>query len=529
MSRSETPTTATSDPPVTNVEIEQRRRRRWLLIPVVLALVLMLIGLAVVVAGLVAGKRLLRNSTTYYADNLEHFERGSIGADEGSGLPYWVWQALPRLFPAEFNGRLDYQAFGFLYRTDRNGRQEDLPIGISKRNYQGVDLVWFNCAICHTGTYRTSEGAERVTVAGMPSNNLDLYRFIRFILDAGVDERLKAETLIPAVQASGADLGFVERKVWQYYVIPRVREGFIERQSRLHAFLAGEEPWGPGRVDTFNPYKLVQMRTLLGAIAPYERHGASDFPSIFYQRPRKDKKMELHWDGNNPSLDERNLSAALGAGVTPKSVDHKAIERVADWLLDLRPPASPHRPDPGTVARGRARYMTACAACHGYQGEGGGYVFEGANLGKVEPIAKVATDRGRLDSYTEAFRQRQLAELFAGTPYQFKYFVKTDGYANQPLDGLWLRGPYLHNGSVPTLRDLLAPPAARPAAFVRGIDLLDGRNGGFVSPSCTPGQRPPQGFCYDTRVSGNGNGGHDYGTTLSAAEKDDLIAYLLTF
>jgi mono/diheme cytochrome c family protein len=271
------------------------------------------------------------------------------------------------------------------------------------------------------------------------------------------------------------------------------------------------------------------MRTLLGAIAPYERHGASDFPSIFYQRPRKDKKMELHWDGNNPSLDERNLSAALGAGVTPKSVDHKAIERVADWLLDLRPPASPHRPDPGAVARGRARYMTACAACHGYQGEGGGYVFEGANLGKVEPIAKVATDRGRLDSYTEAFRQRQLAELFADTPYQFKYFVKTDGYANQPLAGLWLRAPYLHNGSVPTLRDLLAPPAARPAAFVRGIDLLDGRNGGFVSPSCTPGQRPPQGFCYDTRVSGNGNGGHDYGTTLSAAEKDDLIAYLLTF
>ena len=42
-----------------------------------------------------------------------------------------------------------------------------IPIGISKRDYQGVDLVWFNCAVCHTGTYRTSEGAPRAVVAGM--------------------------------------------------------------------------------------------------------------------------------------------------------------------------------------------------------------------------------------------------------------------------------------------------------------------------------------------------------------------------
>jgi hypothetical protein len=156
-------------------------------------------------------------------------------------------------------------------------------------------------------------------------------------------------------------------------------------------------------------------------------------------------------------------------------------------------------------------------------------VFEGAKLGTVEPNSQLGTDPGRLDSYTEAFRQRQLAELFAGTPFQFKHFVKTNGYANMPLDALWLRGPYLHNGSVPTLRDLLTPPAERPSAFVRGIDIIDGKNGGFLSPSCTPGRHPPQGFCYDTRLPGNGNGGHAFGTTLPAAEKEDLIAYLLTF
>ena len=61
------------------------------------------------------------------------------------------------------------------------------------------------------------------------------------------------------------------------------------------------------------------------------------------------------------------------------------------------------------------------------------------------------------------------------------------------------------------------------------IDIIDGKNGGFLSPSCTPGRQPPQGFCYDTRLPGNGNSGHSFGTTLPAAEKEDLVAYLLTF
>ena len=64
---------------------------------------------------------------------------------------------------------------------------------------------------------------------------------------------------------------------------------------------------------------------------------------------------------------------------------------------------------------------------------------------------------------------------------------------------------------------------------MRGIDIIDSKNGGFLSPTCTPGRQPAQGFCYDTRIPGNGNGGHAFGTTLPAAEKEDLIAYLLTF
>jgi mono/diheme cytochrome c family protein len=514
------------EPPVTYVEEQSRKRRRWLLPLVLLLLLLTLIGAIAVGFGIYAKLRMQRNSAAAYPDMVSHFERGSIGAEPESGLPYWVWQALPRLFPEAFEGHLDYRAFGFLYRKKPDGTSENLPVGISRRDYQGVDIVWFNCAVCHTGTVRAGEGAEQLIVPGMPANNLNLYRFIRFVLDAGVDERLKAERLLPAMKEAGAKFGPIERLIWTYYVIPRMREGFIERRSRLAGFMADQAPWGPGRVDTFNPYKLVQFQMMHGALTPGERYGASDFPSIYNQKPREG--MQLHWDGNNDSLDERNLSAALGAGVTEKTVDHAAIDRVAAWLKELKAPASPHRPDAAAAARGKPIYMRTCAACHGYQ-EDAGYKFEGANLGKVLSNAYLGADPGRLDSYTAAFRQRQIDELFAGTQHQFSHFKKTDGYANMPLDGLWLRGPYMHNGSVPTLRDLLSPPNERPAAYVRGIDIVDGKNGGFVAPRCDPGKPPLQGFCYDTKKPGNGNGGHIYGTTLAAAEKEDLLAYLLTF
>src|SRR5262249_6946823 len=174
----------TAEAPVTYVEAQLRRGRR-LLLPILILLVLgLVIGLIALGFALAAAERLTRNRPEAFADITRHFEHGSIGADQSSGIPFWVWKALPRLFPAEFDGRLDYRAFGFLYRTDSQGRQEDLPIGISRRDFHGVDLVWFNCAVCHTGTYRISEGAERVIVRGMPSNNLNLYCFLPFLLSA---------------------------------------------------------------------------------------------------------------------------------------------------------------------------------------------------------------------------------------------------------------------------------------------------------------------------------------------------------
>lgn len=512
--------------PVTTAEA-YRYQHRWRLYSGLIALVLLLVlGLVALFFGLYALWRFYENETETYVSIDKHFMYGSIGSEPESGMPYWIWKVLPSFYPEAFGQRSDYSAFGFLYETDEDGRQRDLPIGISKRNVSGVDVVWLNCATCHVGTWRAGADAPHQVVRGMPSNNLDFHRFVEMVLHLSTDRRLAPEQLFAAMEAAGADLGPIDRLVWRMTVLPRFREGLLTVRAGLAPLQELRPAWGPGRVDTFNPYKVLKFGMPPGSLTPEERIGVADLPSIFNQGPREG--MNLHWDGNNPSLQERNLSAAIGAGVTPETVDHDAIGRVADWLRTLSPPPSPHRPDAEAVARGATIYRGACAGCHGWNTKDG-YVFEGAKLGKVDPNATLGTDPARLDSYTPALQQRQVSELFAGTPYAFRHFHKTDGYANLPLDGLWLRGPYLHNGSVPSLADLLLPPEERPRAFVRGSDVVDGSRGGFISPPCESSNPPADGFCFDTTLPGNGNGGHRYGTELASDEKADLLAYLLTF
>jgi hypothetical protein len=246
---------------------------------------------------------------------------------------------------------------------------------------------------------------------------------------------------------------------------------------------------------------------------------------LWNQKPREG--LHLHWDGDNDSVDERNLSAALGAGVTPVTVDHEGIKRVRDWIWTLPPPKYPYSIDAPLAARGAGLYQQNCFMCHdGPRFREGVRDPAATRVGLVEDIDVIRTDRHRLDSYTEIFAANQYV-LYPESTYRFTHFRKTRGYANHPLDGIWLRAPYLHNGSVPTLRDLLSPGDQRPKAFYRGYDVYDRRSVGFVSSVAE--ERGRAFFRYDTTVPGNGNGGHEYGTSLPDADKDAIVEYLKTF
>jgi hypothetical protein len=99
-----------------------------------------------------------------------------------------------------------------------------------------------------------------------------------------------------------------------------------------------------------------------------------------------------------------------------------------------------------------------------------------------------------------------------------------NGYLNSSLEAIWVRGPYLHNGSVPTLKDLLERPDRRPLTHRRGGNLLDPVRLGFQEEAKADAGT----FLFDTRSRGNGNGGHLHGVDLPEADKMALIEYLKT-
>jgi mono/diheme cytochrome c family protein len=446
------------------------------------------------------------NEPERHADPVQHFLYGSIGAEERAGIPYWVWLVLPEVFPDLLPARpgRGYERLGFVYESPDRKR----PMGTSRRQRQAA-MVGLNCAVCHTGVIRDAPGGPARVIPGMPAHQLDLQGYFRFLAACARDRRFNADVLLEAIRKADPEFSWLDALAYGLFVIPRTREGILE-QARQLEWLDRRPPLGAGRVDTFNPYKV-----LFGFdMKQDDTVGAADFPPLFHQKLRDG--MWLHWDGNNDKVEERNKSAAIGAGCSEDSLDLAAMKRVADWIWELRPPEFPRdRIDAARAARGKPVYEKYCASCHAAGGE---------FTGQITDIAQIGTDPERLRSFTAPLAEK-MNTLGTGRPWKFTRFRKTNGYANMPLDGVWLRAPYLHNGSVPTLRDLLSPPDQRPAVFYRGCDVYDFDNVGFVSAGP---EAERSGVRFDTTLRGNGRQGHVYGTDLKADQKEDLLAYLKT-
>ena len=478
------------------------------------------IGVAIALAVIVAGLLMVYspNRPVTYSDPAEHFQYGSVGTDIENGLPLRVLQVLPKMFPEYLpKGTLpdgtpfsDYRAFGMIQSEDHN-----FPIGFSKRR-RLVDVVGPNCAICHVGSVRENDQDPAQVILGMPANTMDFLAFSKFLFDCAGDWRFTPDRIIAAMDAE-QPLNIIDKQLYRL-IIPIFQGRLLARQAKLSFLFEPEHPpFGPGRVDTFNTFKFDQFAEFYHDIAIPESEliGTVDLTSIWNQRPREG--LQLHWDGNNDSIHERNFSAAIAAGATRENVDIKGMERVEDWLMDLPAPQYPFAIDETQVDRGQRLFEQTCAECH---------AFGADNVGTVLPLADIGTDRHRLDSYTETLRDAQ-KDYTAGYPWAFTHFQKTDGYANMPLDGLWARAPYLHNGSVPTLKELLQPEEERSQQFYIGDDVYDPEDVGFRHDVAVSNGRPL--FLLDTRMPGNSNQGHsgpDYGTDLPTDDKQALIEYL---
>jgi hypothetical protein len=434
------------------------------------------------------------------ADPIAHFKYGSVGIEDNEGLPYWIWQALPRLFADKLPGPGGYGSLGILWEPGR-----ELPVGFSKKHVV-VDRVAINCAFCHTTSVRRAVGGPPVLYPGGPSNLTNPQAYVRFLQACAADPRFTASDLLAEI-GKLTQLSWTDSLLYRLVYVPGTRKALL-RQKQEYAWMASRPDWGPGRIDPFNPVKFRILKLPVDATI-----GNSDMVPVWNMKPRVG--MALHWDGLSASLREVILSSAIGDGASRKSIDLDSLKRVEDWLLEAQPPKFPYDVDAALAAQGAGVYADRCAPCH---------AFGQSRAGTVIPIDEVGTDRHRLDMWTA-----QAAEAYNAfaTGYEWKFtgFRKTGGYVAVPHDGLWIRAPFLHNGSVPTLADLLEEPARRPSVFYRGYDVYDADRVGFVS-SGPAAERA--GFKVDTTLPGNGNHGHLWGTDLPPDAKRALLEYLKT-
>jgi len=483
-------------------------RRHW-------RAVLAATAVAAVAAAVFTYERFFReHEAPRFSSDEDHFLFGSIGTEGSEGFPYWLWLVLPRVFPDLLPGPGGYSSLGLLSRGD-----VPMPIGLSRVTV-GFPRVGINCAFCHTASYRLRPDDPPVVVPTGPSHQTAPQRYFRFLFDVVGDPRFNAGTLLGEV-AKNYRLSMMDRLLYRFAIIPATRRAALRAREEQDSWMRMRPDWGAGRIDPFNPVKFRMLGLAVDATI-----GNSDMVPVWNMR--RPDGWAYHWDGLNTSIREVVVSSALGDGASRAWVDRdiarwdrpvpgspSSLQRIAAYMTTATAPRFPLPVDPALAAAGGTVYETHCAACH---------APGSARAGTVIPATEVGTDTHRMQMWTAGAAGAYNA-YGDGRAWKFSAFRSTNGYVPPLHEGLWLRGPYLHNGSVPSLADLLTPPSQRPSRFWRGYDLLDPVKVGFVS---TGAEAEREGTAYDTAQPGNGNAGHTYGTELPPDEKRALLEYLKT-
>jgi mono/diheme cytochrome c family protein len=436
------------------------------------------------------------------------FKYGSIGAEWDAGIPYWIFYVIPRVFPDKFPGPGGYASLGTAWEQG-----QELPIGFTKKTI-GFARVANTCAVCHTASYRSKPDEAPTFVTAGPSHTLNVAAFFRLLVDVAKDPRFNADVLMREIELV-TDLDWIDRLAYRFAIIPITRKRLLEREAQFAWLYRKDFPdWGRGRDDAMNLTKYFMIEAPMD-----DTFGPTDMPSVWnLQKYKPEKGMFLNLAGDSHDAYSVVIDSALGLlGAEPNDKDRflAEVKWMHDYLANKPAPKYPFAIDTAKAETGKVVFDANCARCHASE-----------RTGTRMPVTEVGTDRNRLASWNKQAAidaNRVVSKM--GIERKGLVEETLDGYIIPFLDGIWLRAPYLHNGSVPTMRDLLEPVAQRPASFWRGYDVYDQKRMGFVFDSA---EAERVGTRHDVAAKGGGNQGHEYGVTLSDADKDALVEYLKT-
>jgi len=258
----------------------------------------------------------------------------------------------------------------------------------------------------------------------------------------------------------------------------------------------------------------------------------------------------------------------------PSSMNMKNLGLLEVWMKDLRSPKWPENLlgtiDQEKASAGEILYKDkGCSGCHQLVSRGDeGEIYEprmikqstvdtdpkmAANfIMETNPITGKPWESGKLEGYKESFiagkrygetmpsRGSALGTVVIGAAVEDPLAAVIAGvraysgaqkgkkfdpmsYKARPLTGIWATAPYLHNGSVPNLYEVLLPESERSTRFYLGSRNLDTRHVGYLND-----KGAAHAFEFDTTLEGNRNTGHNFGAGLSESERFALVEYLKT-
>lgn len=275
----------------------------------------------------------------------------------------------------------------------------------------------------------------------------------------------------------------------------------------------------------------------------------------------------FHYAANTNSILERNIGQALGLGASfdktfgtfATSVNIRNTNALEELAYKIQPPDWPAAfgaIDADKAAKGKVLYQQNCAACHEQftSSPPPDNMPQRSWVLNTYPIAEIGTDpneaknfpvpvnvNGNQVPFPQAIAMlipkiitaynddpdnhvtpaEKVAWNHGRTPAEWR---GPQVYSARPMAGVWATPPYLHNGSVVTLYDLLLPASQRPAKFAIGSRKYDVAHLGYVN------EKDEQRYYeFDTSQPGNSNSGHEYGTTLTEDEKLQLLEFMKSF
>ena len=463
---------------------------------------------------------------------------------------------------------------------------DGLPVGLGKttvatpiKGWAAGEYAGMACSLCHTGQLKFK--GKRIRIDGGNSSTINIQG-----LTQGLDEALQAALNDPAkFDRLAARLGTSSQEAKG-----ALRKRLEIDAARIHEYqtrgVVTPHPWGPGRQDATSLIMNRATAMLPGISENWEPAIAPVKPPFLWNSPQA---TWTQWQGVAQVPLWRNFNESIGVflpvdlsskspaeGLFESNGQVFAIQRVEQDLRRLAPPSWPGdvlgKIDRAKAKAGEALFDQHCSSCHNkwpYRwSESNKYGKQFVMVGLI-PQKTIGTD---LTLYEATITNASAGELsqylpkeYQGKPKVPKFVMlqalaarvraaslqklnlseaqmadlngyrvlpptPTDAvYKAGPRDGVWATAPFMHNGSVPNLYEMLIPAAQRTKEFWLGGDFDPVKVG--LAGTATSGT-----FLLDTTVKGNSNAGHSFqngprgngviGPLLTDAQRWALIEYL---